>query len=112
MASKKYWNDWFIGLTKSLLSINVPKNLMFADIERMDKDLSIVQIQGKYKLSILRNVGHIMHEDVTDKVMGVIDDFIHTFRITPQLSEMIPVISKLGNQNPEIPAMIKYYKNN
>ena len=53
-----------------------------------------------------------MHEDVTDKVMGVIDDFIHTFRITPQLSEMIPVISKLGNQNPEIPAMIKYYKNN
>ena len=44
MASKKYWNDWFIGLTKSLLSINVPKNLMFADIERMDKDLSIVQM--------------------------------------------------------------------
>ena len=61
---------------------------MFADIERMDKDLSIVQIQGKYKLSILRNVGHIMHEDVTDKVMGVIDDFIHTFRIAHQLNEM------------------------
>ena len=53
-----------------------------------------------------------MHEDAPDKVMGVIDDFIHTFRITPQLSEMIPVINKLGNQNPEIPAMIKYYKNN
>ena len=44
--------------------------------------------------------------------MGVIDDFIHTFRITPQLSEIIPVISKLGNQNPEIYVMIKYYKNN
>ena len=53
-----------------------------------------------------------MHEDVTDKVMGVIDDFIHTFRITPQLSEMIPVIGKLGNQNPEIPVIIKYEKNN
>ena len=53
-----------------------------------------------------------MHEDVPDKVMGVVDGFIHTFRITPQLSEMIPVISKLRNQNPEIPAMIKYDKNN
>ena len=112
MASKKYWNDWFIGLTKSFLSIKVPKTLMLAGIERMDKDLTIAQMQGKYKLSILRNVGHIMHEDVTDKVMGVIDDFIHTFRITPQLSEMIPVINKLGNQNPEIPVIIKYEKNN
>ena len=112
MASKKYWNDWFIGLTKSFLSIKVPKTLMLAGIERMDKDLTIAQMQGKYKLSILRNVGHIMHEDAPDKVMGVIDDFIHTFRITLQLSEMISVISKLGNQNPEIPAMIKYYKNN
>ena len=112
MASKKYWNDWFIGLTKSFLSIKVPKTLMLAGIERMDKDLTIAQMQGKYKLSILRNVGHIMHEDAPDKVMGVIDDFIHTFRITPQLSEMIPVIGKLGNQNPEIPVIIKYEKNN
>ena len=67
---------------------------MFADIERNDKDLSIVQIRGKYKLSFLKNVVHIMHEDITDKVMGVIDDFIHTFRITLQLSEMISVISE------------------
>ncbi len=110
MASKKYWNDWFIGLTKSFLSIKVPKTLMLAGIERMDKDLTIAQMQGKYKLSILRNVGHVMHEDAPDKVLGVIDDFIHTFRITPQLSEMTPIIGMLGNQNPEIPAMIKYDK--
>ena len=51
-----------------------------------------------------------MHEDAPDKVLGVIDDFIHTFRITPQLSEMTPIIGMLGNQNPEIPAMIKYDK--
>ena len=49
---------------------------MLAEIERMDKDLTIAQMQGKYKLSILRNFGHVMHEDVPDKVLGVIDDFI------------------------------------
>jgi hypothetical protein len=43
--------------------------------------------------------------------MGVIDDFVHTFRITSQLGEMVPVIGKLGNQNPEVPVMIKYDKN-
>ena len=100
--------DWLL----SFLSIKVPKTLILADIERNDKDLTITQMQGKYKLSILKNVVHIMHEDVPDKVMGVVDGFIHTFRITPQLSEMIPVISKLRNQNTEIPAMIKYDKNN
>ena len=60
MASKKYWNDWFIGLTKSLLSIKVPKTLILADIERNDKDLTIVQMQGKYKLSFLKNVLFIL----------------------------------------------------
>ena len=60
MASKKYWNDWLIGLTKSLLSIKVPKTLILADIERNDKDLTIVQMQGKYKLSFLKNVLFIL----------------------------------------------------
>ncbi len=33
-------------------------------------------MQGKYKLSILRNVCHVMYEDAPDKVLGVIDDYI------------------------------------
>ena len=83
---------------------------MLAGIERMDKELTIAQMQGKYKLSILRDVGHIIHEDEPAKVMKVIDDFIKTFRITPQLSQMKPVIGKLGDQNPDTPVLIKYDK--
>ena len=48
---------------------------MLAGIERMDKDLTIAQMQGKYKLSIMRNVGHIMHEDKPDEAMKFIKDF-------------------------------------
>ena len=40
LDSKPYWNEWFIGLTKTFLSCNIPKMLMLAGIERMDKDLS------------------------------------------------------------------------
>ena len=100
MESKPFWNEWFIGLTKAFLSCNIPKTLMLAGIERMDKDLTIAQMQGKYKLSILRGVGHIMHEDKPEEVMKVIKDFITTFRITPKEEEMKPIIGKLGNQDP------------
>ena len=108
MDSKPYWNEWFIGLTKSFLSCNIPKTLMLAGIERMDKELTI----GKYKLSILRGVGHIMHEDKPEGVMKVITDFINTFRITPKEEEMKPIIGKLGNQDPnqKVIVPLKYDK--
>ena len=112
MESKPFWNEWFIGLTKAFLSCNIPKTLMLAGIERMDKDLTIAQMQGKYKLSILRNVGHIMHEDKPEEVMKVIKDFITTFRITAKETEMKPIIGKLGNQDPnqKVIVPLKYDK--
>ena len=112
IESKPYWNEWFIGLTKAFLSCNIPKTLMLAGIERMDKDLTIAQMQGKYKLSILRGVGHIMHEDKPEEVMKVIKDFITTFRITAKEEEMKPIIGKLGNQDPNQKVVIpmKYDK--
>ena len=112
MESKPFWNEWFIGLTKAFLSCNIPKTLMLAGIERMDKDLTIAQMQGKYKLSILRGVGHIMHEDKPEDVMKVIKDFITTFRITAKEEEMKPIIGKLGNQDPnqKVVVPMKYDK--
>ena len=100
LDSKPYWNEWFIRLTKAFLSCNIPKMLMLAGIERMDKDLTIAQMQGKYKLSIMRNVGYIMHENKPDEAMKFIKDFIRTFRITAKETEMKPIIGKLGNQDP------------
>ena len=112
LDSKQFWNEWFIGLTKAFLSCNIPKMLMLAGIERMDKDLTIAQMQGKYKLSIMRNVGHIMHEDKPDEAMKFIKDFIRTFRITAKETEMKPIIGKLGNQDPnqKVIVPLKYDK--
>ena len=112
LDSKPFWNEWFIGLTKAFLSCNIPKMLMLAGIERMDKDLTIAQMQGKYKLSIMRNVGHIMHEDKPDEAMKFIKDFVRTFRITAKETEMKPIIGKLGNQDPnqKVIVPLKYDK--
>ncbi len=67
----------------------------------MDKDLTIAQMQGKFKLSVINNVGHIIQEDDPKSTYGVIDQFISTFRITGKLTELKPIIGKLGSQNPK-----------
>jgi protein phosphatase methylesterase 1 len=45
-------------LTKSFLDIRISKLLILAEKERMDKDLTIAQMQGKFKLVVLKDVGH------------------------------------------------------
>ena len=39
--SEQYWMNWFTGLTNSFLSLKIPKILMLAEKERMDKELTI-----------------------------------------------------------------------
>jgi protein phosphatase methylesterase 1 len=41
MASKPYWEGWFKGLTKCFLDVRVPKQLLLAGSDRMDKELTI-----------------------------------------------------------------------
>lgn len=63
LASKAYWESWFKGLTQCFLDVRVPKQLLLAGSDRMDKELTIAQMQGKFKLVVLDNVGHVIHED-------------------------------------------------
>ena len=41
MATKPYWESWFKGLTHCFLDVRVPKQLLLAGSDRMDKDLTI-----------------------------------------------------------------------
>jgi protein phosphatase methylesterase 1 len=58
LASKPYWNGWFQGLSGCFLGITCPKQLLLANADRMDKELTIAQMQGKFKLMVLNDVGH------------------------------------------------------
>jgi protein phosphatase methylesterase 1 len=53
MATKPYWEGWFKGLTECFLNTRVPKQLLLAGSDRMDKELTIAQMQGKFKLVVL-----------------------------------------------------------
>lgn len=45
--TEKHWPGWFQGLSKKFLSIHAQKLLLLANIDRMDKDLTVGQMQGK-----------------------------------------------------------------
>ena len=60
LASKEYWVEWFTGLTNCFLDLRTPKQLLLAGNERMDKDLTIAHMQGKFKMVVVENVGHVI----------------------------------------------------
>ena len=77
LKSSPYWRDWFIGLSELFLNAKVSKMLMLADTDRLDKPLTIGQMQGKYQLAVMGGgVGHTVHEDSPQRVAEKIGHFV------------------------------------
>ncbi|OXB54634.1 hypothetical protein ASZ78_002388 [Callipepla squamata] len=70
--TEKYWDGWFRGLSNLFLSCPTPKLLLLAGVDRLDKDLTIGQMQGKFQMQVLPQCGHAVHEDAPDKVSSAL----------------------------------------
>lgn len=81
IKTKPYWLEWYEGLTKSFLSCRVPKLLLMAGPERMDKELTIGHMQGKFRLINIPNVGHFIQEDNFKAFSETAKDFIKVFKV-------------------------------
>eukprot|EP00058_Branchiostoma_floridae_P012644 XP_002598132.1 hypothetical protein BRAFLDRAFT_82914 [Branchiostoma floridae] len=75
-STEKYWKGWFAGMSQLFLSCNVPKMLLLAGVDRLDKDLTIGQMQGKFQMQVLPQCGHAVHEDAPDKVAEALATFM------------------------------------
>ena len=53
---------WFTGLSSKFLASRTARLLVLAGTERLDKELMIGQMQGKFQLVVIPNVGHMVHE--------------------------------------------------
>lgn len=42
--------------------------LLLAGVDRLDKELAVGQMQGKFQMQVIGQVGHAVHEDAPDKV--------------------------------------------
>ncbi|XP_060074167.1 protein phosphatase methylesterase 1-like isoform X2 [Ylistrum balloti] len=79
--TEKYWKGWFQGLSQRFLSCEVPKMLVLAGVDRLDKDLTIGQMQGKFQMQVLPQSGHAVHEDVPDKVADILATFMVRYKV-------------------------------
>ncbi|XP_056141394.1 protein phosphatase methylesterase 1 [Lampris incognitus] len=80
--TEKYWEGWFVGLSSLFLSCSVPKLLLLAGVDRLDKDLTIGQMQGKFQMQVLHQCGHAVHEDAPEKVADAIAKFMVRHKFT------------------------------
>lgn len=73
----KYWSGWFKGLSPLFLSVPVAKLLVLANVNRLDKDLMIAQMQGKFQNILITSAGHAIHEDQPEQTANSILDYLH-----------------------------------
>ncbi|MCJ1422449.1 Protein phosphatase methylesterase 1 [Sticta canariensis] len=74
-ATQPFWQGWFAGLSEKFLNARGGKLLLLAGTDRLDKDLMIGQMQGKYQLQVFPEAGHFIHEDQAEKTAMVLADF-------------------------------------
>lgn len=75
--TQKFWDGWFDGLSADLLNAPVQgKFLLLAGVDRLDKALTIGQMQGKFMMKVLPKCGHAVHEDRPAQVASEISSFL------------------------------------
>jgi protein phosphatase methylesterase 1 len=74
-ATSPWWEEWFTGMSKKFLSGRGAKMLVLAGTDRLDKELMIGQMQGKFQLVVLPEAGHFIQEDVPEKMAELAVEF-------------------------------------
>ncbi|XP_034252913.1 protein phosphatase methylesterase 1 [Thrips palmi] len=84
--TEKHWSGWFQGLSSRFLSVNCPKMLLLAGIDRLDRELTVGQMQGKFQMQVLPQCGHAVHEDVPERVAEVLANFLVRYKLAEPTS--------------------------
>ncbi|KAI9660186.1 MAG: Protein phosphatase methylesterase 1 [Trizodia sp. TS-e1964] len=97
-ATEPFWKGWFTGLSKKFLAAKGGKLLLLAGTDRLDKELMIGQMQGKYQLQVFPDAGHFVHEDLPEKTAGLLVEFYRRNDRTPLvLPPKVGYIPQPGN---------------
>lgn len=78
------------------MEANIPKTLVIASNDRMDKELTIAQMQGKFHLASMFEVGHTIQEDAPDELAKKVSEFITTFKIRTKYNQKLVITTAAG----------------
>ncbi|KAG2453592.1 hypothetical protein HYH02_001810 [Chlamydomonas schloesseri] len=79
--SRPYWEGWYTGLSEAFLQLSCPKALVLAGTDRLDRALTIGQMQGKFQLILMPTAGHAIQEDEPDRTAEHLLGFLKRFRV-------------------------------
>ncbi|KAJ2081926.1 Protein phosphatase methylesterase 1 [Coemansia sp. RSA 988] len=75
LPTERFWRGWYEGLSQSFVKAPTAKLLVLAGTDRLDKELLIAQMQGKFQLELLPAAGHTIQEDLPHRVADLIVSF-------------------------------------
>ncbi|KAL7754323.1 Protein phosphatase methylesterase 1 [Sorochytrium milnesiophthora] len=75
-ATEPQWQKWFQGLSAKFLACRAAKVLVLAGTDRLDKDLTIGQMQGKFQMVVLPACGHAVQEDDAVQTASTLLEFL------------------------------------
>lgn len=68
-------SDWFKGLSQGFLNVRTARILVLAGTDRLDRDLMIGQMQGKFQCEVIAGVGHHLQEDNPTRLAELLVEF-------------------------------------
>lgn len=88
--TEPHWSKWFTDLSNKFLDVPVSKLLVLAGVDRLDRNLTVGQMQGKFQMQILPQAGHAVHEDVPEKMAEVMATFLIRNKFAVAKEDFLP----------------------
>ncbi|ODQ77428.1 hypothetical protein BABINDRAFT_54304 [Babjeviella inositovora NRRL Y-12698] len=95
--TEPYWSSWFQGLSSRFVAQtpSLAKLLILAGQDKLDKELMIGQMQGKYQLVVFQDSGHFIQEDCVSKTAITLVEFSKRNDLLGFMDQKGPVIKAL-----------------
>ena len=78
-ATAPHWRGWFEGLSRAFVRLKCAKLLVLASADRLDTELQIAQMQGKFQTVVAPGAGHAVHEDEPQKTANALAGFLERY---------------------------------
>eukprot|EP00939_MAST-03C_sp_MAST-3C-sp1_P000927 g927.t1 len=75
LSTKRFWSDWFDDLSERFLSLRVPKLVILSHAGKLDTPMTIAHMSGKIQLRVVRDGGHMVHENFPSVVATMFVEF-------------------------------------
>ncbi|KAK9446537.1 Alpha/Beta hydrolase protein [Limtongia smithiae] len=79
-ATEPFWAGWFAELSGKFLRARAGRMLVLAGTDRLDRELTVGQMQGKYQLEVFGETGHFVQEDAPQRLAMLLAQFLQRNR--------------------------------